>query len=252
MRATVISASVATVLVVAVLVSAATGYVVVLKSGHKIRCREPMQIQGSNAILTLVTGTVVSYALDQVDIVETERYNKLGLGDALLIEELSLSGTPVPTPTPRLSLGSYASIDASRKNPVLGSTAEPTATPTPGIKLQTIPYHDERVDQAFAKFFDDNNLYLYKTSAGTKPDYFFIRTVTDTEREVFDTLRIVAEAYVLIHRLHPEISPGAVELMMVQTTGKEAGTFRLSPEMATELAEKQTSVEQFYVNHVIF
>ena len=39
---------------------------------------------------------------------------------------------------------------------------------------------------------------------------------------------------------------------MVQTSGKAAGTFRLSPELAAELAEKKTSVEQFYVNYVIF
>jgi hypothetical protein len=195
---------------------------------------------------------VVSYPLDQVNIVETERYNKLGLGDALIIEELSLSGTPVPTPTPKQSLGHYASIDASRKNPVLGNNVEPTLTPTPGIKLQTIPYHDERVAQAFSKILDDKNLYLYKTSAGTKPEFFFIQTVTDTQREVFEALRVVAEAYVLIHRLHPEITPAAVELKMLQTSGKQAGTFRLSPELAKELAEKQTSVEQFYVNYVIF
>ena len=201
MRGTLIASSIAVILVVAILASAG-GYVVVLKNGHKIRCREPMQIQGSNAILTLVTGTVVSYALDQVDIVETERYNKLGLGDALVIEELSLSGTPVPTPTPKLSLGSYASIDASRRIRV-GSTTEPTPTPTPGIKLQTVPFHDERIDQAFTKFLDDNNLYLYKTSAGTKSEYYFIRLVTDTEREVFDALKVVAEALVLINRLHP-------------------------------------------------
>jgi hypothetical protein len=39
---------------------------------------------------------------------------------------------------------------------------------------------------------------------------------------------------------------------MIQTTGRAAGTFRITPEMAHTLAEKQTSIEQFYVNHVIF
>jgi hypothetical protein len=246
-----ICACLVALLLVAVLV-AAEGYVVVLKNGHKIRCRETMRIEGSNVIITLVTGTVASYPLQLVDIVETERYNKLGLGNALLIEELSLSGTPVPTPTPKQSLGHYASIDASRKNPVLGSTTPPTPTPTPGIKLQMAAYHDERVEQAFSKVFDDQNLYIYKTSVGTKSNFFFVQTVTDTEREVFEALRIVTEAYTLIHRLHPEMAPAAVELKMIQTTGRPAGTFRLSPERAGELADKHTSVEQFYVNYVIF
>jgi hypothetical protein len=230
----------------------AEGYVVILKSGHKIRCREPMRIEDSNAIITLVTGTVASYPVDQVDIVETERYNQMGLGDALLIDELSMVGTPIPTPTPKLSLGQYASIDASYKNPELGSTMPPTPTPTPGIRLQTVKYHDERVDQAFSKFFDERNLYIYRTSAGTQPNFIYIQTVTDSQREVFQALEIVSEAYTLIHRLQPEIAPGAVELQMIQTTGKPAGTFRLSPDQAAELADNKISVEQFYVNYVIF
>ena len=55
-----IIAFVFTVIFAAALVVAAQGYVVILKSGHKIRCKEPMQIQGPNAILTLATGTVAA------------------------------------------------------------------------------------------------------------------------------------------------------------------------------------------------
>ena len=121
----------AVLLVVAVVV-AAQGYVVILKSGHKIRCREPMRIEGPNAILTLAAGTLTSYPLQLVDLVETERYNQLGLGNALMIEELSVRGTPIPTPTPSTSLGQHATIDAGGGGgPALGSTTEPTPVPTP-------------------------------------------------------------------------------------------------------------------------
>lgn len=240
------------ILILVATVVAAAGYVVVLKDGHRIRCREPMRIEGPNVHLTLVTGTLVSYPVDLVDIVETERYNQMGFGDALLIDELSLQGTPIPTPTPKLSLGQYASIDASHTNPVLGSTAKPTPTPTPGIRLQTIKYHDDRVDQAFSKFFDESKLYIYRTSAGTQANYYYIQTVTDSEKEVFDSLRIVTEGFTLIQRLHPDIAPEAIELQMIQTSGKPAGTFRLLPEQSAELADGKVSVEQFYVNHVIF
>ncbi len=239
-------------LLMGVVSASAGGYVVILKGGHKIPCREPMKIEGSSALITLVTGTLTSYPLDQIDIVETERYNKQGLGDALLIEELSSTGTPVPTPTPRVPLGQYTSLDASGRNPVLGSTTPPTPTPTPGIKLQTVPYPDERVVHAFSRFFDESKLYIYRTSVGTLPGYFFVQAVTDNQGEVFNALRVVAEAYTLIHRLHPEMAPKAVELEMIQTSGKAAGTFRLSPQMAAKLADKSTSVEQFYVNYVIF
>ena len=240
-------------LLVVAFVSAASGYVVILKSGHKIRCKEPMRIEGSNAILTLATGTLASYPLQLVDVVETERYNQLGLGDALMIEELSIHGTPIPTPTPYTSLGQHATIDAGGGgSPSLGTTAEPTPVPTPGIKMREEKYHDERVAQAFAKIFDDKELLIYRTSQGTQPDYFFVQTTTDSEREVFEALEIVAEAFVLINQIHPEIAPSAVELEMIQTSGKPAGTFRLTPELAKELADGTTPAQAFYIKNVIF
>jgi len=239
-------------LLVAVVVVAAEGYVVILKNGQKIRCREPLKIEGTNAIITLVTGTLASYPVDLVNLVETERYNQQGFGSALLIEELSMTGTPVPTPTPRQSLGQHASIGAGAAGPELGTTVEPTPVPTPGIKLQSIPYHDSRIDRAFSKVFDEKNLYIYRTSQGTQPEYFFVQTMTDSEREVFSALKVVAEAFVLIHGLHEELAPSAVELEMVQTSGKPAGTFRLTPALAQQIVDGETPIQKIYMQNVIF
>jgi len=247
-----IAGFVTAVLFVVAVVAAAQGYVVILKSGHKIRCKEPMRVEGPNAVLTLSTGTLASYPLQLVDLVETERYNQLGLGSALMIEELSVRGTPVATPTPHTSLGEHATIDVGGGGPALGTTADPTPVPTPGIKLQAEKYHDERVDQAFSKIFDDKELLIYTTSRGTRPDHYFVQTTTDSEKEVFDALETVAEAFVLIIRIHPEISPTAVELHMVQTSGKPAGTFRLTPDLAQELADGDIPTQTFYIKHVIF
>ncbi len=242
----------AALLIVVAAVFAAEGYVVILKSGHKIRCREPLRIEGTNAIITLVTGTVTSYPLDLVDLVETERYNQQGLGSALLIEELSMTGTPVPTPTPRQSLGHFATISAGDNEPELGSTVEPTPLPTPGIKLQTIPYHDDRIDRAFTRLLDEKKVFIYRTSQGTKPEYYFVQTTTDSEREVFAALTAVAESYALIYQLEHDLAPAAVELEMIQTSGKPAGTFRLTPELAQELASGDVPIQKFYMQHVIF
>jgi len=56
----------------------AKGYVVVLKNKQRIRAREPMKIVGKQAFITLITGTMTAIPLDMVDIIATERYNKLG------------------------------------------------------------------------------------------------------------------------------------------------------------------------------
>ena len=242
----------ALLLVMVVVVVAAQGYVVILKSGHKLRCKEPLRIEGSNAIITLVTGVVTSYPLDRVDLVETERYNQQGLGSALLIEELSVTGTPIPTPTPYQSLGQYTTLNAGGTSPELGTTVQATPVPTPGIKLQTIPYHDQRIDRAFSKLFDEKKMFIYRTSQGTRPSYYFVQTMTDSERQVFAALNAVAESYALISSLHEELAPEAVELEMIQTSGKAAGTFRLTPALAQELATGQIPIQKFYMQHVIF
>jgi len=241
------------ILLAMVVVADAAGYVVILKSGHKLRCKEPMRIEGPNAIITLSTGTMTSYPVSLVDLVETERYNQLGLGDALIIETVEGEGQILPTPTPRVSLAKRTSIDAGGvAGPALGAVLEPTPVPTPGIKLQTTGYHDKRVVDAFSKIFDDKNLLIYRTSQGTQPKYLFVQTNTDSEREVFDALETVAEAYLIIHSLHTEIAPEAVELEMIQTSGKPAGTFRLTPVLADELVNGDVPTQAFYINHVIF
>ena len=237
-------------LAAAQLVNAASGYLVFLKNGTHIRAREALVIDGRNAMITLPTGTVASYPVDQIDLVRTERYNQLGLGNAyIVLDEESLEPKPTITPTP--SLGGLATLNLD-SNSVLGSSAPPPPTPTPGIRLQTRPYHDQRVDKAFSQVLDDRKLYTYRTSAGTQPEYFFVQAVTDDQRAVFQAVKAVTEAYAIIHELHPDVSPTAVELEMLSTSGKPAGTFRITPEMARSLASGEMSVEQFYVGYVIF
>lgn len=232
----------------------AKGYVVVLKNGEKMRCRAPLEVKGSLGILTLVTGQVTSYPLSYIDLVETERYNQLGLGDAILIEELSVKGEDVkPTPTPEPTLGNLATISAGNTDAAaLKTTTEPTPVPTPKITMQSEPYHDSRVDSAFATIFDARKVYLYRTSEGTEPEYFFIRIVTSSQREVFHSLRVVAEAYDTILRLQPEVAPEAIELEMVEASGRAAGTFRFRPADIRPLIDEEVPIEQFYVTNVVF
>ena len=251
MRRILALAAVILILIIGQLASA-TGYVVILKNGHKIRCKEPLQILGNLAHITLVTGTVASYPVAQIDLIETERYNQQGLGSALEIEELAVYADARPVPTPRSSLGKFVSLDAMERNPELKTTMAPTPTPTPGIRLQTYPYHDERVTRAFEKVFADEKLYLYHTSGGTRQGYFFIQAVTDSEAQVFHALETVCQAFYLIRAADPEIAPKVVELQMVQTSRKAAGTFRITPEDAEGLLNGTTSVQNFYIRNVIF
>jgi len=251
MRRALALAAVIVIIIIAELASAA-GYVVILKSGHKIRCKEPIQIVGDVAHITIVTGTMTSYPVNQIDLIETERYNQQGLGNAVEIEALAIHGAAIPTPTPRSSLGNFVTLDSMERNPELKTTVAPTPTPTPGIRLQTYPYHDERVTRAFEKVFADEKLYLFHTSGGTRQGYFFVQAVTDSEDQVFHALETVCQAFYLIRQADPEIAPEVVELQMVQTSRKAAGTFRITINDAKDLLNGTTSVQNFYIRNVIF
>ncbi|MCK5378839.1 MAG: hypothetical protein KAJ78_05510 [Acidobacteria bacterium] len=246
--------SVLCVVTILVVIVGATsgGYIVILKNGERIRCNEPLAIDGNLAIITLITGQVTSYPIDHIDLVATERYNKLGLGDALTIDELERNEQIPPTPTPRRTLGNYATLSGLGDQVELSSDNPPTPTPTPGIKLQPESYKDPQVSAAFIEVLDKKNLYLYRTSTGTRPDYFFIQAVTDTQREVFHALKTVAEAFDMIATRRPDLAPSTVELRMVETSGRTAGTFRLTQEDAAELAGGAIPTEKFYVENVIF
>lgn len=243
--------SVVTALVIAV-GAASGGYIVILKNGERIRCNEPVAIDGDLAIITLITGQLTSFPVEHVDLVATERYNKLGLGSALTLDELDRTESIQPTPTPRRTLGNYATLSGIGGDAELTSDTPPTPTPTPGIKLQLNPYQDPKVSAAFCEILDKRNLYLYRTSAGTRPDHFFIQAVTDTQREVFHALRTVAQAFDMIVTRRPDLAPGTVELRMVETSGRTAGTFRLTREDAAELVGDSSSTAKFYVENVIF
>lgn len=228
---------------------AASGYVVILKNGSKIRAKEPMQIKGDQAIVTLINGTMTSLPLAQVDLVATERYNQLGFGNAILLEGVG-EGTPVPTPTPTPPLGTTGKLrDLGVR---LGRQTTPTPTPTPSIGLKAAKYPNDQVTEAFTQLFDKKHLYLYKTSVGTRPDVFFVQVITDSQREVFHALKTIAEAYALIHELESQIAPKMVEVQLVTSVNKPAGTFRITPEQANQLASGQVTPAAFYLKHVIF
>jgi len=236
------------------MVMTAEGYLVFFKNGKFVRAQEPMKIKGKNAHIVLATGQLVMYPVDLIDLLETERYNQLGMGDAFLIEELTVKEANRATPTPTPSLGELAprlGLGLSDEEQALAALP-PTPTPTPGIRLQAAPYPNGRVTAAFQQFFDEKHIYLYKTSGGTQPDYFMIRATTDNEREVFATLKTVAEGFKLIRELHPEVAPAAIELEMVMTSGKPAGTFRITPDSADKIVTDKVTIEEFYFNNVIF
>lgn len=239
------------ILAVAVLVVGASAaqavYVVYLKNGKRVVAREKYQVKGKMAIVTMKNGSVVALPLDQIDLPKTEKINSMGLGDADLLA-LGEEGPPPPTPTPTPAMTTLGRLRKDLARPT-GEAALPT--PTPGITLRDKPFADKGVDRAFQEGLERYHLYLYRTSQGSRPEYFFVE-VRVNEKEVGRALEAVCTTYHLLKKTAAERAPEKVELRLVNEAGQEAGLFRLSPEEAAELAEGKVTPEEFFRQHVLF
>jgi len=223
-------------------------YVIVLKSGKRVVGREKYVVKGNNAVIQLKNGAVMSLPLSQVDLPKTEQVNAEKLGDAVSLDWVDGTEAP-PTPTPTPSVAGLGRI-RSQVGQLFGEAAKPT--PTPGIMFRDSKYSDVQVEKLFQEGLESYHLYLYRTSAGTRPEYLFVEVSVNGQPEVLKALQAVSLTYHLLAQKSPERSPAQVEVQMINESGKEAGLFRLTALEAADLATGKVTAEDFFIKKVIF
>jgi len=223
-------------------------YVIVLKSGKRVVGREKYVVKGNNAVIQLKNGALMSLPLSQVDLPKTEQVNAEKLGDAVSLDWVEGTEAP-PTPTPTPSVAGLGRI-RSQVGQLFGEAAKPT--PTPGIMFRDSKYSDVQVEKLFQEGLESYHLYLYRTSAGTRPEYLFVEVSVNGQPEVLKALQAVSLTYHLLAQKSPERSPAQVEVQMINESGKEAGLFRLTALEAADLATGKVTAEDFFIKKVIF
>lgn len=224
-------------------------YVVLLKNGDRIFAQEKYEVKGKNAWVKLKNGTLTSVPMVLIDVKKTEALNARNLGDATPLDWLDSDEEPLATPTPTPSVATLGKIRPRAGAPI-GDAGRPT--PTPGISYRAGRYVDEQVDQAFQQGLESYHLYLYRTSVGTEPTYYFMEVQVNGQEEVLRVLQAVGITYHLLADKAPERSPERVELQLLNESGREAGLFRMSQEDAAELATGAVTPEDYFVKNVIF
>ena len=73
-------------------------YTIFLKDGSRIVAKEVHRIEGDRVIITLPNGTETFIALDEVDLEQTEEFNKTNLDGAMLLEGGETKAMPIETP----------------------------------------------------------------------------------------------------------------------------------------------------------
>lgn len=223
-------------------------YVIVLKSGKRVVGREKYVVKGNNAVIQLKNGALTAVPLAQIDLPKTEQINAEKLGDAVSLDWVDGTETP-PTPTPTPSVAGLGRI-RSQVGQLFGESAKPT--PTPGIMFRDSKYSDVQVEKLFQEGLESYHLYLYRTSAGTRPEYLFVEVSVNGQPEVLKALQAIGLTYHLLAQRSPERCPAQVEVQMINESGKEAGLFRLTALEAAELATGKVTAEDFFIKKVIF
>ncbi len=228
---------------------ASATYVIVLKNGNRVIGREKYQVKGNTAVIQLKNGQLTAIPLSQIDLARTDKVNSEKLGDAVSLEWVDAGDAPPPPPTPTPSVATLGRIRAEVARPV-GDAARPT--PTPGIFYRDLKYKDLQVEKLFQEGLESYHIYLYRTCAGTRPDFLFVEVSVNGQPEVLKALQAITLTYHLLAQKSPERSPAEVEVQMINESGKEAGLFRISALEATELATGKVTSEDFFIKKVIF
>lgn len=240
---------IAVLLLAGVASTAQAVYVVLLRNGDRLVAQEKYEVKGKSAWIKLKNGTLTSVPLALIDVKKTDALNARNLGDAVPLDWLDQDERPVATPTPTPSVSTLGKLRPRVGAPV-GDAARPT--PTPGISYRAARFSDEQVDQAFQQGLESYHLYLYRTSVGTKPTYYFMEVQVNGQEEVLRVLQATAITYHLLADKAPERAPERVELQLLNESGREAGLFRMSPEDAADLATGAVTPEDYFVKNVIF
>jgi hypothetical protein len=242
----------------------AAAYVVYLKDGSTIVAREKYTIKDGRAIMTLTNGTQTFVKASEIDVARTDKANKDGYGDAVI-----LPGDPRPIGPPAGELKKDKTLAdliakreaAPRDLPVnrrgKGETAPSgTASKTRAgysdfSTLIRKPYRHLEVASELQQFFRAQGLEEVEIHEGTRGDRPLVELTTNSEASVFRALTITANALLHIRGAHPD-RVAAFELLMTTPSRERAGQFVLTPDMAEDLASKRVDTAAFFLQNVQF
>lgn len=224
-------------LVVLLATTAFADYTIILRNGTTYLAKEKWKIVNGQAVVTLESGTQITFDPKLIDIERTDQANKMGLGDARLINVQQ--GTAPPPP--QQSLGSVTTLRRGETKPAETRRDAP-ATPAPVTSATSI---SKETIGKFQRAYDNVGLF----DANIQPigeSKLKIALTANNEDEVFKA--ISATAFLLANL--GDVSEA--QLLMSTFNGGSAGKFEMSRGDAKALTDKHISWHSYFVQKVIF
>jgi hypothetical protein len=221
---------------------AALAYNIVLKDGSILFAREKYTVKANKAIITLQNGNVVSYALEQIDVPATEKYNKENPGNVIALE----TGDAKTLPVPQTSTAPTTTLqDVIRKKKMtLGAPAPKKEQGDAGTSaFQAV---EPAVDQAFHRIFDGASINQYRLAAYRGK--VRLLATANTEEAVFNTLAAAARVLADLANHGKEVQ---VEIVLTTSGGDSAGSFEMNPEQARQIVNGNITAADYFLRNVI-
>lgn len=237
------------------------GYVVMLKDGSQIITREKYRRDGDKVVLVLQSGTETFIDASEVDFKKTDELNTIHLGQARVIEEGRAETVIDEQPGKRSRPESLSEI-AGRTNLSLPRADEQEEARQAALPLTPAGFVDlQRVDRvalADAEVAGEIGGYLSSQGAegfqlfqGTAEKHVLLEMTADSEASVFEQLRDAAGALAQVQSRFPN-RVEVLELLLVTSSGKRAGQFALTGDLARELLSGALEAPTFFHRYVQF
>lgn len=225
-------------------------YIVVMKDGTRYRAKSKWTVSNGKATIALENGTSLQLDPSLIDVPKTIQVNESGLGD---VKVLAVEEQPQQSKSQEVSpLGSMTKLRnlPPASTGTSGASQKNSASPAPVSVAPTGTAVGGDVIRKFIAAYENTGLYDAAVTSN-QTGKLRVELTADNEDKVFKA--ISATAYMLVHV--PE-STGTqltmVELFMKTINGGAAGRFQMSADDARAIDTKQTKIENYFVNKVLF
>ena len=251
----------------AALISLPAGaYTIVLKDGSKLQARSKWEVQEGQAIITLMSGTQVSYPAAEIDVAATEEANKGGYQGVILLDQSGEETTLGPPPNQPRDEGLAGLIQQRRAGlrqlPENRREARPPTAAEEGLprtdagflNLEATPKRppvDEALAGALGEYFQRQKFEGVKVFRGLEEGIPLVEMEVSSADTAIRALQGAALAvYDFTQQGHDELR--GLDLILKTDEGERGGQFQITPAMAEDLATKKINAGEFYVAYVQF
>jgi hypothetical protein len=230
-------------------------YTIYLKDGSRLIAKEKYTLDGGRALIILQNGTQTFLDASEIDVSRTDAANRNNYGTAMVLQDGQFTDSaPLPEAGRQETLTDLAGRRPAQPHQ---QAVRPVPTrPTSGdyldlVSSQRQPFRNLDLSGEIQEVFLAQGVAGIQLSQGTAADRVLLEITADSEASVFRALEVAADA--LLHvRTRTSAPVAAFEIVMVTSNRSRGGQFLLTPRMASQLADGELELPEFYVQNVQF